>query len=135
MTKQILLVEDNAGDILLMKQTLASEGIPIKVRVATDGQQAVEMLTAERFRPDLVILDLRLPKLSGLSFLEQTRPTIPVVVFSSSCLDENIRRSFELGARDFLAKPSDLKLFRREVSYIVQKWALNTRAADVIWPN
>jgi len=78
----VLLIEDSPGDVLMVLQTLAGESI--RVRVALDGQQAVQIMSEGDFRADMVILDLNLPKLSGFSILQRTRPAVPVVVFSSS---------------------------------------------------
>jgi CheY-like chemotaxis protein len=121
---EILLVEDNAGDALLIRETLAVESMPINLHVATDGEEGIQMLTSRRFEPDLVIVDLNLPKVSGLSFLEQCGIEAPVVVFSSSRDPEYIRRAYELGVKDFVVKPSDLADYTREVSYIVRRWSL-----------
>jgi len=63
---EVLLVEDSAGDVLLMKQALAEEPVPINIHVALDGKQAVEMLSQGLFTPSVIVLDLDLPKLSGL---------------------------------------------------------------------
>jgi len=119
---ELLLIEDNPVDVLLFRLALADEPYSINLRVASSGQEAMRMLPEER--PDLVILDLNLPQLSGLSFLERNRTTVPVVVFSCSCCDDDIRRSFELGARDFVPKASDLDTYMRLVSYIVRTWGV-----------
>jgi CheY-like chemotaxis protein len=119
---EVLLVEDNAGDIRLVKQALAAERYPVSIRIAVDGKQAVDMLSEKRFDPDLVILDLSLPKIDGLSVLERSHPHVPVVVFSSSTKPAEIKRSFELGVRDFIPKPLDPDGYSRVVSYIVQRW-------------
>src|SRR5215469_6252544 len=79
---EVLLVEDNAADIFLTRQALAEETIPVSMHVAVDGEQALDMLAGHHFNPDLVILDLKVPKLDGLSLLERSHPNIPVVVFS-----------------------------------------------------
>jgi DNA-binding response OmpR family regulator len=119
---EVLLVEDNAGDILMVKQALAGERYPVSIRVAVDGKQALDMLSHRHFDPDLVILDLNLPKLDGLSLLERTHPNVPVVVFSSCTSATDIQRSFELGVRDFIQKPLDADEYLQVVSYIVRRW-------------
>lgn len=116
---EILLIEDNAGDILLMRQVLASEPFQISVRVAMDGQQALQMI-ARDFRPDLIILDLKLPQVSGLSFLEGCPAHVPVVVFTSSTNPEDRQRAFDLGVKEFVQKSSDLTEFAQQVSKIVR---------------
>jgi len=119
---EVLLVEDNAGDILLMRQTLAREPFSISIHVAVDGKQAVQMLAARQFQPDLVILDLNIPKVSGLSVLECTQPDVPVIVFTSSSNPQDRQCSFDLGAKDYVQKPTDLREFVQQVSQIVRTW-------------
>jgi CheY-like chemotaxis protein len=119
---EVLLVEDNAGDILLMRQTLAREPFPISIHVAVDGKQAMQMLAARQFEPDLVILDLNIPKMSGLSVLERTQLEVPVVVFTSSSNPLDRQCSFELGAKDYVQKPTDLGDFVQQVSQLVRTW-------------
>jgi CheY-like chemotaxis protein len=119
---EVLLVEDNAGDILMVKQALAGERYPVSIHVAVDGKQALDMLAGRHFDPDLVILDLNLPKLDGLSLLERTHTDVPVVVFSSCNSANDIQRSFELGVRDFVQKPLDADEYLQVVSYIVRRW-------------
>jgi CheY-like chemotaxis protein len=120
----VLLVEDNPGDILLIDRTLAREPFPVDVHVAVDGEQAIRMLAQQSVKPDLVILDLNIPKVSGLAFLTLVRRLdMPTVVFSSTNCPENIRHAFELGARDYVEKSNDLEAFERNVSLIVRMWA------------
>ncbi|HUJ50568.1 MAG TPA: response regulator [Bryobacteraceae bacterium] len=129
---EILLVEDNAGDVLLVRQALAAEQFPINIHVAMDGKQAVQILAARQFQPDLVILDLNIPKISGLSVLECSQPSVPVVVFSSSNSPQDRQCAFELGAKDFVQKPTDLQLYGLVVSEMVRHWAFpqpNTSAS------
>jgi CheY-like chemotaxis protein len=121
---EVLIVEDNPGDILLIRQVLESEPTPIQVHVAVDGKQAVQMLAARHFSPDLVILDLNVPKLSGLSVLECSQREIPVVVFTSSSDPADRRCSFELGVKEFVQKPTDLTAYAEVVAQMVRHWAL-----------
>jgi CheY-like chemotaxis protein len=126
---EILLVEDNAGDILLVRQALAGEQFPINLHVAVDGRQAVQILAARQFEPDLVILDLNIPKISGLSVLECSQASVPVVVFSSSDSPLDRRSAFELGAKDFVQKPTDLQAYGQAVSQMVRHWAFPSQAS------
>jgi CheY-like chemotaxis protein len=119
----VLVVEDNLGDVLMIRQALAGAGIPITIRVAVDGKQAMEILIARDFTPDLVILDLNIPKLSGLAVLERCHIDAPVVVFSSSSDPRDRQSSFELGAKDYVQKPTDLAEYRETVSQMVRSWA------------
>jgi DNA-binding response OmpR family regulator len=89
--------------------------------VAVRGALPVLALAASQFIPDLVILDLNIPKISGLSILEH-EPDVPVVVFTSSTNPEDRRCAFELGAKEYVQKPTDLGEFVRQVAQIVRNW-------------
>jgi two-component system response regulator len=119
---EVLLVEDNSGDILVVKHAIARERFPVSIRVAVDGEQAIDLLGRHHFDQDLVILDLKLPKVDGLTVLERAHPNVPVVVFSSSASSAEIQRSFELGVKDFIPKPTDLDDYSRVVCFMVRKW-------------
>jgi two-component system, chemotaxis family, response regulator Rcp1 len=119
---ELLLIEDNAGDVLLTSQVLLRGPIPITLHMARDGEQALQMLTDGRFKPDLVLLDLNIPKVSGTSVLARCQISAPVVIFSSSTNPAEIDRCIELGAREFVPKPSDLGEFEEAVTRIVSDW-------------
>jgi CheY-like chemotaxis protein len=80
----VLLVEDNLGDVLMIRRALAGAGVPITIRLALEGKEAAKILTVRHFDLGLVILDLNIPKLSGLAVLERCHIDVPVVVFTSS---------------------------------------------------
>jgi len=121
----VLLVEDNACDILLIQQILSKASVPVRLHVAMDGEQALLMLTDPSLKPDLIILDLNIPKVTGTALLQRWRVgTIPVVVFSSSANPTEKVRSIALGAREFVSKPLDLDEFTHAVRGIVHDWAM-----------
>jgi chemotaxis family two-component system response regulator Rcp1 len=121
----VLLIEDNPGDAALIRQVLAESGMNVKVHLATDGQQALQMLKEPDFEPSLIVLDLNIPKISGLSLLQRWFFTTPVVVFSSTTNEHEKQRALALGARDFVSKPSDLGQFTESVCGMVRKWAMS----------
>jgi CheY-like chemotaxis protein len=104
--KKILLVEDEKNIILGVTICLRSAGLDVEV--AEDGAEALKMVNASK--PDLVLLDLVMPRLNGLDALktmkenEQTRD-IPVIVLSARAQEEDIRRAIDLGADGYMAKP------------------------------
>ena len=124
---EVLLVEDNAGDIRLVKQALAAERYPVSIRIAVDGKQALDMLSNRHVDPDLVILDLTLPKLDGISVLEETPPDVPIVVFTSSTDPEDRKDALDLGALEYVQKPSDLNEYTSVVSQMVKNWTMADR--------
>jgi chemotaxis family two-component system response regulator Rcp1 len=123
-TIHLLLVEDSHADVLLIRESLRSCSVPVDVTVAEDGARALWLLSGG-LEPDLVILDLNIPRISGLELLMQyEQKDIPVVVFSSSENPDHRKQALELGARDYVHKPIDLEPFKRAVCDMVEKWSL-----------
>jgi CheY-like chemotaxis protein len=123
---QVFLVEDNAGDALLTRQALADCSIPVKLTVAHDGEQALAMLSQRDYEPDLIILDLNLPKIPGHVLLQRYHANkVPIVVFSAYWNDVDLDRAFALGVREYVHKPNDLDVFRTAVCDMVRKWGLH----------
>jgi DNA-binding response OmpR family regulator len=132
---EILLVEENAGDAVLIRQILAEASVPVNLHIARDGEQALSMLSNAHFQPALIILDLNIPRITGPALLEQWKSLkVPVVVFSSSLRDAERERVIELGAREFIQKPTDITAFSAAVCGIIERWAKhgneNARAAS-----
>ncbi len=138
MTKQerpieLLLVEDNESDIRLTQIALQQAKLKNRLHFVRDGEQALLFLRREgQFvdapRPDLVLLDLNLPKVSGSEVLREIRADkklkeIPVVVLSTSDANQDIYRSYELHANCYITKPVDLKKFTGVVETIEELWA------------
>lgn len=119
----IFLVEDNPGDLLLIQQILRATIASVEIRVAIDGEQAIRMLAEPEFKPDLIILDLNIPRIPGIAILAQCKPAAPIVVFSSSSNPAEIQRAKELGVREFAHKPIDFDEFDRVVRRMIQSWA------------
>ncbi len=116
---EVLVVEDNPGDRVLLELGLQESRASYRLHVAEDGEQAIRMLVkGDLFgmakRPDLILLDLNLPKRSGHEVLEMIRADeklqlIPVVVLTSSNAPSDIRAAYERGANSYLRKPSNLE--------------------------
>jgi DNA-binding NarL/FixJ family response regulator len=119
---KILLIEDNPGDVVLIQQILSAALPSVNIRVAMDGEHGLQMLRDAEFKPDLVILDLNIPKIPGIAILAQCKPAAPVVVFSSSSNPTEIERAKELGVREFIHKPIDFEEFERVVNRMIADW-------------
>jgi CheY-like chemotaxis protein len=107
----VLIVEDNPGDAYIIKEMLKDLKLNLSITVAEDGQQALEILRVKSGTPNLVILDLNLPKINGFEVLSYMKasPTlalIPVVVMTGSLRSEDEQRSREMGAVDYCIKPA-----------------------------
>ena len=120
---EVLLVEDNAGDALLVGQALAECQPSVHLHIARDGEQALQMLDQPEFKPDLIILDLTIPRVSGFGVLA-SRPLkkTPVVVFSASESQSDMDRALTLGAHEYVHKPLDWADYKSAVSGMIHKW-------------
>src|ERR1700730_264018 len=132
---EVLLVEDCAGDALLVGQALVDCPTPVHLHIARDGEQALQLLEQPDFKPDLIILDLNIPKISGYTVLALQPPKknkTPVVVFSASENEADVSRALSLGAQDFVHKQMDLDEYKSAVSGMVQKWAPPKENGDTV---
>lgn len=121
---EVLLIEDNAGDTLLIGQILADFQLPVKLHIARDGEQALQMLADVNLKPSLIVLDLNIPKISGNALLKRyPSRQVPVVVFSSSWNEPEIEEALSLGACQYVQKPTDIQAFTDAVCGMILKWA------------
>ena len=117
----VLLVEDDPGDILMTREAFEHHKIQNKLHVVTDGEQALQFLNqtgeyADAPRPGLVLLDLNLPRRSGHEVLAELKEdpglrVIPVVILTTSQAEEDILRSYSLHANAYVSKPVDFERF------------------------
>ena len=129
---QILLVEDNPGDVRLTQAALAEGKVQNILHVARDGVEAMEFLRRgpnflQAPRPDLVLLDLNLPRKSGREVLKEIKDDpnlrcIPVIVLTSSEAEEDILKSYNLHANGYVAKPVDFAKFVQVMKIIEEFW-------------
>ena len=129
---EILLVEDNPGDERLTREALKEGKVYSNLHWAKDGVEALEFLRRRgRFadvpRPDIILLDLNLPKKDGREVLEDVKndpelKRIPVVVLTTSKADEDVLRSYDLHANCYVTKPVDLEKFIQVVKSIDRFW-------------
>jgi chemotaxis family two-component system response regulator Rcp1 len=129
---EILLVEDNPGDVRLTIESLKESKVRNNLSLAQDGVEAMEFLRrqgryAGAVRPDLILLDLNLPRMDGREVLAQIKAdanlkTIPVVVLTTSRAEQDVLRSYELQANCYISKPVDLEQFITVVKSIEDFW-------------
>ena len=127
---EILLVDDNRGDALLAAHAFKEAHVEANLTVASTGEIALAMLAQEgEYRdkrlPDLIMLDLGLPKMSGVDVLSRIKSDmrsrhIPVIVMSNSGAGSNILKSYQLHANAYVIKPDNLARFREAISLIEQ---------------
>ncbi len=135
--KSILLVEDNPDDVALIKRALQKNHIANKITVAGDGAEALDYLFAKgayegrnrKELPVVVLLDLKLPKISGLEVLEQIRAfettnLLPVVILTSSDEERDMIESYKGGANSYIRKPVDFDRFTKAIKQLGIYWLL-----------
>lgn len=133
--KSLLLVEDNPDDEVLTLRALRKHNLANEILVARDGQEALDMLFGEgryadrdvRVLPQVILLDLKLPKVDGLQVLERLRADphmrhVPVVVLTSSNEEQDLIRSYDLGANSYVRKPVDFERFLEATRQLGLYW-------------
>ncbi|MGA7842386.1 MAG: response regulator [Candidatus Acidiferrales bacterium] len=129
---EVLLVEDSPGDVRLTQEAFRGANPSIRLHVATDGVEAMAFLRREGIhdqapRPDLILLDLNLPKMDGREVLahikeDATLKTIPTVILTTSDAEADIVKSYQLQANCYLSKPVQLDVFESLVGSINDFW-------------
>jgi two-component system, chemotaxis family, response regulator Rcp1 len=131
---QVLLVEDNPGDVRLIRRALTRGRLPTELHVAHDGPEALACLAW--FRPDLILLDLSLPKMDGCEVLAHIKQdahlaavaAVPIVVLSSSQAEGDVMRCYEHAANCFITKPLDLDRYMAVIGSVQYFWLTRARA-------
>jgi len=143
--KIILLVEDNADDVLLTERALKKSHILNQLAVATDGEEALDYLFGTgnwagrdmNIMPEVVLLDINLPKIDGLEVLRRMRADkrtklLPVVILTSSKEQRDLIDGYALGANSYIRKPVNFKQFTEAISQLGLYWlVLNETTADL----
>ena len=137
LTKSILLIEDNPDDVELVQIALSTKRIVNNIIVVTDGAEALEYLFCTGkyqtrdpgILPTLIMLDLKLPKVSGLEVLKAIRANektnlIPIIIFTSSKDEKDVINSYQLGANSYIRKPVDGEQFEKAVQDLEMYWLL-----------
>lgn len=134
--KTILLVEDNEKDELLTIRALKANKIANQIEVARDGQQAIDILMdRNKELPSIVILDLKLPKLSGLEVLQRIRADsrtscLPVVMLTSSDEDKDIIDAYRSGVNSYVSKPVNIDEFSKSVRDLGLYWLILNKSKN-----
>jgi CheY-like chemotaxis protein len=128
--RMILLVEDDPDHELLTIRALNKSNVANTVRVARDGTEAIELLFgADPIRPQLILLDLKLPKVDGLEVLRRIRESettrmLPVVVLTSSDEERDVVRSYQLGVNSYIRKPVNFSDFAEATRQLGMYWLM-----------
>lgn len=131
-TPHVLLVEDNPADVYLTREAFAEGGLTNTMAVARDGVEAMEMLRhqgthADARRPDLILLDLNMPRKNGREVLAEIDAdpelrSVPVIVLSTSHSERDITESYDLHANGYMVKPADFERFSEMAQAVKRFW-------------
>ncbi len=131
-TVEVLLIEDNPGDVRLLEEAFRELRANVNIQVAKDGAEGLDMVIQSlnpktRWRPDIIFLDLNLPKISGHEVLVRIKNNpqtcrIPVIVLTSSPAESDVRRAYESHANAYLKKPSSLDGLMSAAEHIKSFW-------------
>lgn len=127
---EIMLIEDNAGDVRLTQEALKENKVHNNLRVMRDGESALEYLNRQDLsaaRPDLILLDLNLPGMNGQEVLAKIKSNpetgaIPIVILTTSGAEEDVARSYSLHANCYVTKPVDLTQFLSIIRSVDSFW-------------
>jgi two-component system response regulator len=136
---RILLIEDNPADARLVKECLCNEMPSAELSIAKDGEEALQMLNegtmSKRPLPDIVLLDLNMPRMDGHEVLREIKRTqelrsLPVIVLTSSGYEEDVRRAYEAHASSYVVKPGNLDDLEAVIRSIVHFWFDSARLPE-----
>jgi two-component system, response regulator len=138
-TDPIVLIEDNEDDIVLTRRALESNKIGNPLVIARDGAEALELLLGKdghKLQPAIVLLDLKLPKVDGLTVLKRLREDprtklTPIVALTSSTQEQDIVAAYKLHANSYIRKPVDFDQFTEAIRQIGQYWLILNEAPPV----
>ncbi|MCK4394015.1 response regulator [Candidatus Bipolaricaulota bacterium] len=129
---KVLVVEDNPNDVTIIKRAMRKSEVKCELSFARDGEEALNFLYRQgEFedapRPDLILLDLRLPKIDGLEVLAKIKDDnrlrrIPVIVLTISTSQEDMVKAYDSGAASYMTKPVDSKDFERLIQTVQDYW-------------
>lgn len=125
----LLLIEDNPGDLVLAQEAFRASDMPVRLHVARDGLEALDFLCRKSPRPDLILMDLHLPKIHGRDLLSRLKKdeswkTIPTVVLSSSDAEDDVRYCYRQQTTCYIKKPDQWVAFTKVVKFVTDYWLL-----------
>jgi CheY-like chemotaxis protein len=129
---KVLLVEDSLDDIEITRRAFEKCRVPGELEIARDGREAIDLITAWNdgpagCRPDLVLLDINLPRATGFEVLVELRAgersqALPVVILTASAQEEDVQKSYRLGANSFIQKPVQFERFLAALDVFAAYW-------------
>ncbi|MFX1536051.1 MAG: response regulator [Promethearchaeota archaeon] len=134
--KPILFVEDECVDAMMAKRALKEINILNRLIIAKDGEDALSFLRKADEKPGIILLDLNMPRMNGLEFLQAIKQDdklkkIPVIILTSSNENQDIAESFKLGAVGYMVKPLDYSQYLKIIRIIINYWTYSELPRDI----
>lgn len=132
---KILLVEDNIIEILKLKRAIENLGMSHEVLEAENGEIALDSIKQEEINPDIVLLDLNMPKMNGLEFLAKVRNDesmrhLPIIILSTSNNNRDLMEAYKLGVSGYILKPLKYDDYVKKIEFTLQYWSNNELITD-----
>jgi len=127
---KILLIEDDEIERMKFTRVLKKNNYACKLEEATNGEEAVEILEDETKTPDLILLDLNMPKMNGIEFLKSLKSNsqlkyVPVIILSTSNNHQDLKRCYEEGIAGYLVKPLKYEDYVEKIKALIEYWGKN----------
>ena len=126
----ILLIEDDRIEVMKLKRVLSKEALNHKLIEAKNGEEALTLLRDKSILPDLILLDLNMPKIDGIEFLkilkaDETLKYIPTVVLTTSSNHNDVKQCYEIGIAGYVLKPLKYEDYVNKITNLLNYWSLN----------
>ena len=127
---KILLIEDDAIEVMKLKRTISSKGLDHTIVEANNGEEALEILRKKDALPDIILLDLNMPKMNGIEFLsilkaDDVLKYLPTVVLSTSSNDKDVMECYRIGIAGYVIKPLKYEDYVSKIVKLLAYWSMN----------
>lgn len=126
----VLLIEDDKIEKMKVRRTMETLGLPHKIKEANNGEEALEVLNGPESLPDIILLDLNMPKLNGLEFLQILKNDdrlkyLPVIIVTTSANYKDLKRCYEIGIAGYITKPLKYEKYVEKLKIVLDYWSFN----------
>lgn len=127
---KILLIEDDTIELMKLNRAMLSLNMNHEVTEATNGEEALELLLNEKYYPDIILLDLNMPKINGIEFLEilknnESIKFIPTIILTTSSNEKDLLACFNLGISGYILKPLKYNEYIEKINLLLSYWSAN----------
>lgn len=130
MSLTFLLIDDDEIERLKFARVLQKNNYPHKILESKNGEEALDILTQKELQPDLIFLDLNMPKMNGLEFLKELKSNtslqyIPVIILSTSNNHQDLKEAYKIGVAGYIVKPLKYEEYTHKIKCLIDYWSVN----------